>query len=81
MLPQYNPHGVVGREIHVWDPWSQPGRGNLSGTSAYLWQSSFDAVLVVEDSSPTCPAELGKGLLAFIRVLAANMVLCLFIGT
>lgn len=49
-------------------------------SSLHLWQSSFGAVLVVEDSSPTCPAELSKGLLAFIRVLAANSVLCLFIG-
>lgn len=54
----------------VWDFWS----------SLHLWQSSFDAVLAVEDSSPTCPAELGKDLLAFIKVLAANSVLCLFIG-
>lgn len=45
-----------------------------------LWQSSFAGVLVLEDSSPACPAELGKGLLAFIRVLAANSVLCLFLG-
>lgn len=45
-----------------------------------LWQSSFAAVLVLEDSSPACPAELGKGLLAFIRVLAANSMLCLFLG-
>lgn len=35
---------------------------------------------MVEDTSPPCPAELGKGLLAFIRVLAANTVLWLFLG-
>lgn len=52
----------------VWDSWSP-----------CLLQNSFEVVLLVEDSCPTCPAELSKGSVAFIMVLAANTFLCLFI--
>jgi len=38
----------------------------------------LSCVLVVEDSCPTCPAELGKGLLDFIRALATNNLLYLY---
>lgn len=50
-----------------------------SRSSLNLLKSGFNAVFVAEDSCPTCPAELGKGSLAFIRVLATNHFLCLFI--
>lgn len=53
----------------VWDSWS----------SLHLLQNCVDAVLGVEFSYPTCPAELGKGSLAFTRVLATNNFQCLFI--
>lgn len=53
----------------VWDSWSSP----------CLLQNSFEAVLLVEDSCPTCPAQLGKASSAFFMVLATDTFLCLFI--